>query len=70
VLKDICCRLNFLSLEAFLCLEVQPFGHDRSVLLSIVTLALLLTIVCRSIPSHSSGDVVDGCQWEVQASKR
>jgi hypothetical protein len=42
VLKDNCCRLiKSLSLEAFACLEVWPLGHDGSVLLSIVTQALL-----------------------------
>jgi hypothetical protein len=41
-------------------------------LLSIIAQALLLTFVCRSLslslpPSPSSGDAVDGHQWEVQA---
>jgi hypothetical protein len=30
-----------LPLEAFACLEVWPFGHDESVLLSVVAQALL-----------------------------
>jgi hypothetical protein len=61
VLKDNCSRLRkSLSLKAFACLKV---------LLSVVAQALLLTIVCRSLPSLSSGDAVDSYQWEVQASK-
>jgi hypothetical protein len=35
-----------LSLEAFAYLEVWPLDHDGSVLLTVVTQALLLTIVC------------------------
>jgi hypothetical protein len=48
VLKDNCSRLRkSLSLEAFACLEVRLLGHDRSVLLSAVAQALLLTVACR-----------------------
>jgi hypothetical protein len=66
VLKDNCSRLKeSLSLEAFASLEAWPLGHDGSVLLSVVAQALLLTVVCRSHPSLSSGDVIDGGQWEV-----
>jgi hypothetical protein len=70
VLKDNCSWLRkSLSLETFVYLEVWSLGHDGSVLLSVVAQALLLTVVCRSLPSLSSIDVVDGCQWEAQASK-
>jgi hypothetical protein len=70
VLKDNCSRLRkSLSLEAFACLEIWLLGHDGLVLLSVVAQALLLTVVCRSLPSLSSGNATDGCQWEVQASK-
>jgi hypothetical protein len=66
VLKDNCSRLKkSLSLEAFVCLEVWPLGHDGSVLLSVVAQALLLTVVCRSLPSPSSGDADDHCQCRV-----
>jgi hypothetical protein len=62
VLKDNCSRLRkSLLLEAFACLEVRPLGHDRSVLLSLVAEALLLTVVCRSLPSLSSNNAVDSC---------
>jgi hypothetical protein len=37
VLKANCCRLKSLSLEAFACLEVWLLGHNRSILLSVVT---------------------------------
>jgi hypothetical protein len=70
VLKDNCSRLRkSLSLEAFACLEIWLLGHDGLVLLSVVAQALLLTVVCRSLPFLSSGNATDGCQWEVQASK-
>jgi hypothetical protein len=59
MLKDNCCRLVSLSLEAFACVEVWPHGHDGSVLLSVVAQALLLTIVCRSFPSLFSSKAVD-----------
>jgi hypothetical protein len=61
VLKDKCSRLRkSLSLEAFACLEVQPLGYDRSVLLSVVAQALLLSVVRRSLPSLTFGDANDG----------
>jgi hypothetical protein len=61
VLKDNCSRLRkSLSLEAFACLEVWPLGHDGSFLLSVVAQALLLTIVCMSLPSISFGDADHG----------
>jgi hypothetical protein len=70
VLKDNCSRLRkSLLLETFACLEVRLLGHDESVLLSVVAQGLLLTVVCGSLPSLSSGDAIDGCQWKVQASK-
>jgi hypothetical protein len=48
VLKDNCYRLKYLSLEASACLEVRPLSHDGSVLLSVVTQALLCNfLVCR-----------------------
>jgi hypothetical protein len=69
VLKDNCSRLRkSLSLEAFACLEVGLLGHDGLLLLSVVAQALLLSIVCRSLPSLSSGDNVYDCQWEVLVS--
>jgi hypothetical protein len=59
VLKDNCSRLKkSLSLEAFV---VGLKSHDGSILLSVVAQALLLTVVCRSLPSPSSSDVDDGC---------
>jgi hypothetical protein len=70
VLKDNCSRLRkSLSLEAFACLEIWLLGHDGLVLLSVVAQALLLTVVCRSLPFLSSSNAIDDCQWEVQASK-
>jgi hypothetical protein len=61
VLKDSCSRLRkFLSLEAFLCLEVLPLGHDGSVVLSVVAQVLLCNFLCAS--SLLSADVDDGCQ--------
>jgi hypothetical protein len=69
VLKDNCRRLESLSLEAFACVEVSPLGHDGSVLLTVLAQALLLTIVCMSLPSLFSGNAVDDCQWEVHAYK-
>jgi hypothetical protein len=69
VLKDNCCTLTSLSFEAFVCLEVWPLGHDRSVLLSVVDQALLCnSSVCR-FPLLSSDDADGGCQYEVQASE-
>jgi hypothetical protein len=53
-----------LPLEAFECLEVRPFGHDGSVLLSIVTRALLCNFLCAGSPSLLPGDVDDDCWWD------
>jgi hypothetical protein len=53
-----------LPLEAFACLEVWPLGHDGSVLLSVVTQALLYNFLCAGF-SLLSGDAVDGYHWEV-----
>jgi hypothetical protein len=53
-----------LPLEAFACLEVWPLGHDGSVLLSVVTQALLYNFLCACF-SLLSGDAVDGYHWEV-----
>jgi hypothetical protein len=39
-----------LPLEAIECLEVSPLGHDGSVLLSIVTQALLCSFLCVGSP--------------------
>jgi hypothetical protein len=48
VLKVNSCRLKYLTLEAFACLKVGPLGYDGSVLLSVVTQALLYNfLVCR-----------------------
>jgi hypothetical protein len=49
--------------------QTDKLGHDGLVLVSVVAQALLLTIVCRSLPSFSSCDAIDDCQWEVHASK-
>jgi hypothetical protein len=50
VFKASCYRLMYpLPLEAFACLEVWPLGHDESVLLSVVTQALLV-IFCVQVP--------------------
>jgi hypothetical protein len=38
-----------LTLEAFACLKVRPLGHDGSVLLSVVTQALLCNF-CVQVP--------------------
>jgi hypothetical protein len=40
-----------LPLEAFASLEVRPIGHDGSVLLSIVTKALLCNFLCTGSSS-------------------
>jgi hypothetical protein len=50
-----------LPLEAFACLEVWPHGHDRSVLLSVVTQALLCNFLCGG-SSLLSSDANDSCQ--------
>jgi hypothetical protein len=50
-----------LPLEAFACLEVWPLGHDVSVLLSVVTQALLCNFLCAG-SSLLSSDADDGCQ--------
>jgi hypothetical protein len=58
-----------LPLEAFACLEVWPLGHDESVFLSVVPQGLLCNFfVCKFLLFSSSGEAVDGYQWEVQAS--
>jgi hypothetical protein len=46
---------------AFACLEVWPLGHDGSVLLSVVTQALLCNFLC-ACSSLLSSDADDGCQ--------
>jgi hypothetical protein len=62
-LKNNCGSLRkSLSLEAFACLEVCLLDHNGSVLLSVVAQALLLTVVCRSLPFLSSDDAVDDCK--------
>jgi hypothetical protein len=61
--------MNPLSLEAFACLDVWPFGHDVSVLWSVVAQALLCNFFIYVSPSLSSGDADDDYQWEVQASE-
>jgi hypothetical protein len=48
------------SLEAFVCLEVWPLGHDGSILLSVVAQALPYNFFCAGSPSLS-GDADDGC---------
>jgi hypothetical protein len=66
VLQDNCSRLRkSLSLKAFAYLEVWPLGYDGSVLLGVVAQALLLSVVCRSLPSLSSGDAINNYQWEL-----
>jgi hypothetical protein len=40
-----------LPLEAFACLKVWPLGHDGSVLLSVVTQALLCNFLCAGSSS-------------------
>jgi hypothetical protein len=71
VFEASCCRLMYhLPLEAFACLEIWPLGHDGSVLLSVIAQALLCNFLCACFSSSlSSGEVIDGCQWEVQTSK-
>jgi hypothetical protein len=61
VFKASCCRLIYPLLpEAFAYLEVSPLGHDGSVLLSVVTQALLCNFLCASSSSSSlSGDADD-----------
>jgi hypothetical protein len=49
-----------LPLKAYACLEVWPFGHDRSILVSVVAQALLCNFVCADSPSLLSGDADDG----------
>jgi hypothetical protein len=58
-----------LPLEAFACLEVWPLGHGGSVLLSVVTQALLCNFLCAGSLSLLSGDADGGCQWELQVSE-
>jgi hypothetical protein len=41
-----------LPLEAFACLEVQPLGHDGSILLSVVAQALLCNFLCADSSSY------------------
>jgi hypothetical protein len=42
------------------------YGHDRSVLLSIVTqVLLLLSLFCASDDLPPFGDANKGCQWNV-----
>jgi hypothetical protein len=67
VLKDNCSRLRkSLPFEAIACLEVWLLGHDGSILLNVVTQALFLIVVCKFVSlSSSSGDVIDGYQWEL-----
>jgi hypothetical protein len=58
-----------LPLKAFACLEVWLLGHDGPVLLSVVAQELLCNFLCVGPSSSlSSGEAVDGCQWEVQTS--
>jgi hypothetical protein len=65
-LKLVAIGLCILIIEAFACLEVWPLGHDGPVLLSVVAQALLYNFLCTgSCSSLSSGEAVDGCQWEV-----
>jgi hypothetical protein len=60
VLKDSCCRLmSHSSLESFACLEVWPLGHDRSVLLSIVTQSLIYNC-CVQVSSFL---LFRWCRW-------
>jgi hypothetical protein len=40
-----------LPLEALVCLEVWPLGHDGSVLLSVVAQALLCNFLCAGLSS-------------------
>jgi hypothetical protein len=50
--KTSCCRFMYpLPLEALACLEVWPLGHDRSVLLSVVTQVLLCNFLCADSSS-------------------
>jgi hypothetical protein len=58
-----------LSLETFASLEVWPLGYDGSVLLSIVTQALLCNFLCAGSPSLLSSDAHDSCQCELLVSK-
>jgi hypothetical protein len=39
-------------------------GHDGSVLLSVVTKALLCKFLCAGSLSLLSGNADDGCQWK------
>jgi hypothetical protein len=43
--------MYLLSLKAFACLKVWLFGHDRSVLLSVVAQALLYNFLCAGSSS-------------------
>jgi hypothetical protein len=58
-----------LPFNAFACLEVRLLGHDGSVLLRVVTQALLCNILCAGYHSLLSGDADDGYQWELQVSE-
>jgi hypothetical protein len=52
VFKASYCRLMYpLPLEAFASLDIWPLGHNGSVLLSVVTQALLFNFLCASSSS-------------------